>query len=108
MPVEEIDFMTYAFSPSITNFEKPTSIANSNVFLQDKVSASSLSPTGGPFANIDATISPFSLQIIAPTPKLFNFEKIVASKFNLNIDSEGGCHICTPVFLIGIISYSWA
>ena len=62
MPVEEIDFMAYALSPSITNFEKP--IANSNAFLQVKVSGSSLSHIGGPFANIDAITSPFSLQII--------------------------------------------
>ena len=104
----QIDFMTYTLSPSISNFEISTSIANSNTFLQAKVYASSLSPIGEHFANIDATISPFSLQIIAPTPKLFNYEKIIASKFNLNIDSVGGCHICTLVFLIGIISYSWA
>ena len=74
MPVEEIDFMMYALSPSITNFEKP--IANSNAFLQAKVSGSSLSPTGGPFTNIDAITSPFSLQIIALILVLFNSEKI--------------------------------
>ena len=51
---------------------------------------------------------PFSLQIIAPTSEVLNSEKIVTSKFNLNIDSRGGCHICTPVCLIGIINYSWA
>ena len=73
MPVEEIDFMTYALSPSIINFEKP--IANSNAFLHAKVSGSSLSPAGGPFTNIDAITSPFSLQIIAPTPELFNSGK---------------------------------
>ena len=72
MSVEEIDFMTYALSPLITNFEKP--IANSNALQQ--VIVSSLSHIGGPFANIDAIISPFSLQIIAPTLKLFNSGKI--------------------------------
>ena len=90
---EEVAFITFTLSPSITSSENPTSVANYIAFLHSNNSASSLLLTDGPLAAMVAITSPLSFQIIALNPDMWIFEKIAALKFSLKTDR--GCDFQT-------------
>ena len=63
------DVMTTLLSPSTIKSLNPASTTNYKAFRQANMSASSLSITGGPLAEIDAITSPLPFRIIAPNPE---------------------------------------
>ena len=67
---EEVAFITFTLSPSITSSENPTSVANYIASLHSNNSASSLLLTDGPLAAMVAITSPLSFQIIALNPDM--------------------------------------
>ena len=74
----------------------PESTANSTAFLQASTSASSLSNTAGPLAEMDAITSPESFLITAPNPDACKSWNIAASKLSLNPLAAGSRH-CEPL-----------
>ena len=63
-----MEVMITLLSPSTIKSLNLASTANFKAFRQAYISASSLSITGGPLAEIDAITSPLPFRIIAPNP----------------------------------------
>lgn len=76
---------------------KPASIANSKAFSQAMISASSLSTTEGPPADITDITSPLSFQTIALIPISSRSANNAASKLSLNQEDGGGHHTSTAI-----------
>ena len=88
--IEEVAFITFTLSPSITSSENLTSVANYIAFLHANNSTSSLLLTDGPLVAMATITSPLSFRIIALNQDMWIFEKIAASKFSLKTDRGGG------------------